>query len=103
MFVGIMSENRIGKGLFGVTMYDIVAPYAVQAFFSNPLLSPGYWKPSTFGGEVGFEIVKTATLKKLFCANIPGECPPVYLRAPGDIPENNIANERNPASKNEEL
>ena len=42
-----------------------------------------YWKPSTFGGDVGFEMVKSASLQeKLFCLNIEGECPLVAFRVP---------------------
>ena len=34
---------------------------------------------------MGFNMVKTATLEKLFCQNIAGKCPLVTLRVPTDI------------------
>ena len=89
-FVGLMAENRLPKGLFGVTLYDIVAPFALQGFFSCPILSPEYFKPSTYGGDVGFNIVMNASTESLFCNNIPGDCPYVFLRVPDDVPENNL-------------
>ena len=91
--VGLMLEKRRQNALFGGTILDIGAPFSVKGLLSNPICSPHYWKPSTFGGDVGFDIIKTATLKKLFCRNIPGECPLVSFRVPefqkGDVDEHN--------------
>lgn len=49
---------------------------------ANPVCSPKYWRPSTFGGDVGFKIVKESSLEKLFCQNIPGPCPVVQFKVP---------------------
>ena len=61
----------------------IGGPYAVKGMMANPLSSPHYWKPSTFGGDVGFDIVKSATIEKLFCSNMKAEqCKNIRFRVP---------------------
>ena len=64
-------------------MVSIGGPYAVKGMMSNPLSTPQYWKPSTFGGDVGFNIVKSASIEKLFCQNMkPGECQHIAFHLP---------------------
>ena len=90
---GIYAEKRRAQNLFGSTIVEMGAPYSVKGLMSNPICSPAYWKPSTFGGQAGFDIVNTATMQKLFCGNIPGDCPLVSFRVPdyqpGDVDELN--------------
>lgn len=90
-YVGILVEKRRLKNLFGSTVVEIGGPFSVKGLMSNPICSRHYWKPSTFGGEVGFNIIKTATLKLLFCNNIKGPCPLVSFKVPdfkeGDVDE----------------
>lgn len=90
-YVGLMVERRRLKNLFGSTVVEIGGPFSVKGLMANPICSKHYWKPSTFGGDVGFDIVRTATLEKLFCGNINGPCPLVSLRVPdfkeGDVDE----------------
>lgn len=90
-YVGLIMEKRRHNSMFGDSLVQIGAPYSVKGLMANPICSPKYWKPSTFGGEVGFNIVKTSSLKKLFCENIKGECPLVSFRVPdyveGDVTE----------------
>ncbi|KAK6979623.1 prostaglandin G/H synthase 2 [Biomphalaria glabrata] len=90
-YVGILMEKRRAKNLFGGTIVEIGGPFSVKGLMSNAICSRQYWKPSTFGGEVGFNLIKTATLKTLFCNNIKGPCPLVSLRVPdysdGDVDE----------------
>ena len=57
--------------------------------FGNVLCSPRFYRPSTFGGRLGWDIVHTATLKRLICANIPGgleRCPHVGFSVPDHRP-----------------
>ena len=82
---GIYLEKTRPMSPFGSTVVEIGAPFSVKGLLSNPVSSPQYWKPHTFGGDVGFEIAKTATLEKLFCQNIKGKCPLVKFRVPVDI------------------
>ena len=78
-------EKRVSGSPFGITFVTTGAPYSFRGIFSHPVSSPAYWKPSTFGGDVGFEMVKSASLEKLFCLNIEGECPLVAFRVPVEL------------------
>ncbi|XP_062622377.1 prostaglandin G/H synthase 2-like [Saccostrea cucullata] len=88
-YVGLIMEKRRHKTLFGPSIVEMGSPYSIKGLIANPICSPKYWKPSTFGGDVGFDLVKTASLKKLFCENMKGECPEVTFRVPdyreGDV------------------
>ena len=65
------------------TMVNIGGPWSVKGLIANPICSPKYWKPSTFGGDVGFNIVKEASLEKLFCNNMK-TCPQIAFTIPDD-------------------
>ncbi|KAL7647573.1 UNVERIFIED_CONTAM: hypothetical protein RMT77_001173 [Armadillidium vulgare] len=80
-FVGMLAEEP-GASVTGLTMVNVGGPMSLKGLISNPICSPGWWKPSTFGGEVGFNIVKTASLKKLFCNNIKGPCDHIAFSVP---------------------
>ena len=69
LYVAFFIEEGLTTSPFGITMIAFGAPYSLRGLLSNPVSSPTYWKSSTFGGEVGFDIVKTASLEKLFCQN----------------------------------
>ena len=57
----------------------------MKGMMANPISSPHYWKPSTFGGEVGFDIAKTTTIKDLFCRNMKtDECNHIGFKIPTD-------------------
>ena len=85
LYLGFFMEKRVSGSPFGMTFVTTGAPYSFRGIFSHPVSSPEYWKPSTFGGDVGFKMVKTASLEKLFCLNIEGECPLVAFRVPVEI------------------
>lgn len=55
-----------------------------SGIFGNPLGSPTWWKPVTFGGEVGMNIIKDCSLQKLVCDNVAG-CPKVSFKVPDGI------------------
>ena len=80
-YVGVMVEKHRPAGMFGATIIEVGGPFSVKGLMSNPICSPKYWRPSTFGGETGFNMVKTASLKKLFCQNMK-KCPPVSFTTP---------------------
>ena len=84
-FVGLFMEKRRYNSPFGGSIVDIGGCLYVRGLLSHPISSPQYWKPSTFGGEAGFSIVKDATPVTLFCGNIDGECPLVSFSVPSDI------------------
>lgn len=56
------------------TMILLSGPVALRGILNNPIGSSTLWRPSTFGGKIGFDIVQKATLKKLFCLNLRGNC-----------------------------
>ncbi|XP_070759697.1 prostaglandin G/H synthase 1-like [Enoplosus armatus] len=68
-YPGLLLEKALPNAIFGESMVEMGAPFSLKGLMANPICSPEYWKPSTFGGETGFNIVKTATLKKLVCLN----------------------------------
>ncbi|XP_064616364.1 prostaglandin G/H synthase 2-like [Liolophura sinensis] len=83
-YVGLLTEKRRYQALFGGTIVEMGGPFSVKGLMSNAICSPKYWKPSTFGGQTGFDIVNSASLSGLFCNNIPGQCPLVSFRIPED-------------------
>jgi len=86
--VGMFMEKHRTGVMFGASMTSIAAPYSIFGLFANPISSPQYWKPSTFGGERIFERVKTMTLERLFCENMSGgDCPRIAFEVPDDVHE----------------
>ncbi|KAF5894672.1 prostaglandin G/H synthase 2-like, partial [Clarias magur] len=65
LYPGLLIEKPRLNAIFGETMVEMGAPYSLKGLMGNPICSPEYWKPSTFGGKVGFDIIKTASLQKL--------------------------------------
>jgi prostaglandin-endoperoxide synthase 2 len=55
-------------------MVEVGALFSLKALMGYSICSPQYWKPSTFGGEVGFKIINTASIQSLICNNVKG-CP----------------------------
>ncbi|XP_070845528.1 phosducin-like protein [Chaetodon trifascialis] len=80
-YPGMMLEKTRAGAIFGESMVEMGAPFSLKGLLGNPLCSPDYWKPSTFGGKVGFDIVNSATLKRLVCLNTK-TCPYVAFRVP---------------------
>lgn len=85
-YPGLILETANSNRLFGQSILEIGSPFSLKGLMGNPICSPAYWKPSTFGGETGFNIIKTATLKKLVCLNTKW-CPYVDFRLPQDEKE----------------
>uniref|UniRef100_A0A2K5PNJ7 Prostaglandin G/H synthase 1 n=1 Tax=Cebus imitator TaxID=2715852 RepID=A0A2K5PNJ7_CEBIM len=92
-YPGLLLEKCHPNSIFGESMIEIGAPFSLKGLLGNPICSPEYWKPSTFGGEMGFNIVKTATLKKLVCLNTK-TCPYVSFRVPDGSQDEGPAVER---------
>lgn len=82
LYTGLLVEKPRPSAIFGETMVEMGAPYSLKGLMGNPICSPEYWKPSTFGGKVGFDIINTASLQKLVCNNIQGPCPFVSFHVP---------------------
>lgn len=80
-YPGLMLERARPGAIFGESIVEMGAPFSLKGLLGNPICSPEYWKPSTFGGQVGFDMVNSATLKKLVCLNVK-TCPYVAFRIP---------------------
>nr|BAE39456.1 unnamed protein product [Mus musculus] len=80
-YPGLLLEKCQPNSIFGESMIEMGAPFSLKGLLGNPICSPEYWKPSTFGGDVGFNLVNTASLKKLVCLNTK-TCPYVSFRVP---------------------
>lgn len=76
----LLEKTRLGA-IFGESMVEMGAPFSLKGLLGNPICSPEYWKPSTFGGKVGFDMVNSATLKRLVCLNVK-TCPYVAFSVP---------------------
>ncbi|XP_078498321.1 prostaglandin G/H synthase 1-like [Lissotriton helveticus] len=74
-FPALMIENPKENAIFGESIIEMGAPFSLKGLLGNPICSPAYWKPSTFGGKTGFDIVNTASLQRLVCLNVKN-CPP---------------------------
>ncbi|XP_048845948.1 prostaglandin G/H synthase 2-like [Brienomyrus brachyistius] len=82
LYPGLLVEKPRPSGIFGETLVEMGAPYSLKGLMGNPICSPEYWMPSTFGGSVGFEIVNSASLEKLVCQNVKGPCPVTSFHVP---------------------
>uniref|UniRef100_A0A674NDQ5 Prostaglandin G/H synthase 1 n=2 Tax=Takifugu rubripes TaxID=31033 RepID=A0A674NDQ5_TAKRU len=91
-YPGLMLEKTRTGAIFGESMVEMGAPYSLKGLLGNPICSPEYWKPSTFGGKVGFDLVNSATLKNLVCHNTK-TCPYVAFSVPKE------AQSQSPGSK----
>lgn len=86
LYPGLLVEKPRPNAIFGETMVEMGAPFSLKGLMGNPICSPEYWKPSTFGGSVGFNIVNTASLQRLVCNNVQGSCPMASFYVP-DVKE----------------
>ncbi|MEQ2190741.1 Prostaglandin G/H synthase 2, partial [Xenoophorus captivus] len=86
LYPGLLVEKPRQNGIFGETMVEMGAPFSLKGLMGNPICSPEYWKPSTFGGKAGFDIVNTASLQRLVCNNVRGPCPVASFNVP-DVKE----------------
>nr|XP_020476731.1 prostaglandin G/H synthase 1-like [Monopterus albus] len=80
-YPALLLEKTRSGAIFGESMVEMGSPFSLKGLLGNPICSPDYWKPSTFGGKVGFDLVNSATLKKLVCLNT-RTCPYVAFRVP---------------------
>ncbi|XP_028258731.1 prostaglandin G/H synthase 2 [Parambassis ranga] len=86
LYPGLLVEKPRSNAIFGETMVEMGAPFSLKGLMGNAICSPEYWKPSTFGGSVGFNIINTASLQNLVCNNVRGPCPVASFHVP-DVKE----------------
>ncbi|XP_078082700.1 prostaglandin G/H synthase 1-like isoform X2 [Mustelus asterias] len=95
-FPALLLEAPYENAIFGESMVEMGAPFSLKGLMGNPICSPDYWKPSTFGGQRGFDIVNTATLKNLVCLNVK-KCPYVAFHVPSDADNDSEEGKRKPS------
>lgn len=89
-FTGLFVENRREGGLFGSTVSNRGVPSTFQGVFGHPLFNPKWWKPATYGGKVGWDLVNVDhdTLELLIHRNSKskpnGRLPRGQMRVPFD-------------------
>ncbi|XP_051893094.1 prostaglandin G/H synthase 1-like [Pristis pectinata] len=94
LYPALLLETPYENGIFGESIVEMGAPFSLKGLLGNPICSPHYWKPSTFGGQTGFDIINTATLQKLVCLNTK-RCPSVAFHTPDNLGhESNEGRER---------
>ncbi|XP_034979645.1 prostaglandin G/H synthase 2 [Zootoca vivipara] len=92
LYPALLVEKPRPGAIFGETMIELGAPFSLKGLMGNVICSPEYWKPSTFGGKVGFDIVNTASIQNLICNNVEG-CPLVAFHVinPATAATNNVS------------
>ncbi|XP_062372795.1 prostaglandin G/H synthase 1 isoform X2 [Sardina pilchardus] len=80
-YPGLLLEKPRPGAIFGQSMVEMGAPFSLKGLLGNPICSPDYWKPSTFGGTTGFNLVNSASLERLVCLNSK-RCPYVAFSVP---------------------
>ncbi|XP_053247405.1 prostaglandin G/H synthase 2 [Podarcis raffonei] len=92
LYPALLVEKPRPGAIFGETMIELGAPFSLKGLMGNVICSPEYWKPSTFGGKVGFDIVNTASIQNLICNNVEG-CPLVafHVLNPETAATNNVS------------
>ncbi|XP_043576034.1 prostaglandin G/H synthase 1-like isoform X2 [Chiloscyllium plagiosum] len=97
-YPALLLEAPYENAIFGQSMVEMGAPFSLKGLMGNPICSPDYWKPSTFGGKTGFDIVNTATLKKLVCHNVKN-CPYVAFHVPHNIDDESERGKKEPSTE----
>ncbi|XP_069694755.1 prostaglandin G/H synthase 2-like [Periplaneta americana] len=72
-FVGMLVEKK-DSSLVGPTMASLGRAWIIQDIMAHVIGSPSWWKPSTFGGSVGMDIIKQSSLETLICNNMKNGC-----------------------------
>jgi len=92
LYPGLLVEKPRPNAIFGETMVEMGAPYSLKGLMGNPICSPEYWRPSTFGGAAGFAIVNGASLQRLVCDNVRGPCPVASFSVPDEKDSGSVIN-----------
>lgn len=72
LITGILTESR--SKYFVPTSSVMTNSFIINSILTNYLTSKELWKPDTFGGKEGFNIVKTANIQKLIYNNLAENC-----------------------------
>jgi len=70
MFVGFFSEPTQELGLTPETITVMGSPFALSGLYTLPYSAPTWWKPSTFGGQLGWNLIKETSFDDFVCRNL---------------------------------
>jgi len=70
MFTGFFAEPTQELGLTPETITVMGSPFALSGLYTLPYSAPTWWKPSTYGGETGWKIVRETTFDDFICRNL---------------------------------
>lgn len=72
LLIGMLTEKS-RRGILSTVTF-MTNSFIVNSILTNPLASNDSWNPSTFGGNDGFNIVRTASIEKFVCNNLADNC-----------------------------
>lgn len=67
---GILTEKTTDG--ISHTLAAMTNSFVINSILTNPLTNS--WTPDTFGGDEGFEVVRSANIETFVCNNLPGKC-----------------------------
>lgn len=69
---GMLTEKKVNGNSPTVTI--LANSFIVNSILTNSLASKKSWTSATFGGNIGFDIVKSANIMSLVCNNLDHNC-----------------------------
>ncbi|XP_025419562.1 prostaglandin G/H synthase 2-like [Sipha flava] len=72
LLTGMLTEKKSDNVVPTFTV--MINSFIVNSIITNPLGSKELWNADTFGGEYGFDLVKSANIKTLICNNLIDKC-----------------------------
>jgi len=71
LLTGMLTEANEGHLLTATAMAN---SFIINAIMTNPLHDKHSWNPNTFGGNIGFNLVKSANMKTFVSNNLIDKC-----------------------------
>jgi hypothetical protein len=72
LLTGMLTEKKSDNVVPTFTV--MINSFIVNSIITNPLGSKELWNADTFGGEYGFDLVKSANIKTFICNNLIDKC-----------------------------
>lgn len=73
LLTGMLTETSSAEG-HSITVTAMVNSFIINSILTNSLHDKRSWNPDTFGGDVGFHLVETASIKTFVCNNLVDKC-----------------------------
>jgi hypothetical protein len=72
LLTGMLTEKKSDNVVPTFTV--MINSFIMNSIITNPLGSKDLWNADTFGGEYGFDLVKSANIKTFICNNLIDKC-----------------------------